>query len=257
MPDDVNASAFSRKLRHPPIVEAVVDTECDLPSGRDLPALEGPARKAFQDSYPELKKQVIHEQEIRAKADAEPEVSLRHGLSAYQFVQAGARQLVQVRRLGFSFNRLAPYSSLDEYLPEIKRCWTLYRSFAAPTRVRLVRLRYINRVLLPMTQGEIDLGRYFRSAPRMPSIEGLALGGFVHQYAVEEKLTGNRANLILASQRLEGNSLPIILDNGVEAAESGEPEDWSWMLGVINQLRVLKNDIFFGSVTAECLKLFQ
>ena len=81
-----------------------------------------------------------------------PALSIKHGVQALQFLQDDERQLVQVRVQGFSFNRLAPYTSLDDYLPEIKRTWGLYVDLVKPVQVRQIRVRYINRILLPMTE---------------------------------------------------------------------------------------------------------
>src|SRR3989304_10149994 len=135
-------NASTDKLRTPPIVEAVFDVDCDLPPGFDLVALEGPTRAKFGDQYPKLQTQFIQEFEIRADADATPNMSTRRAVQAFQCRQEDEKQLVQVRAQGFSFNRLAPYSSLDDYLPEIERTWRLYIELAKPVQIRLIRLRY-------------------------------------------------------------------------------------------------------------------
>ena len=46
-------------------------------------------------------------------------MSVRGALAAFQFLQTDEKQLVQVRALGFSFNRLAPYTGFDELLAEV------------------------------------------------------------------------------------------------------------------------------------------
>ena len=73
-------------------------------------------------------------------------MSVRRGIQALQFLHADEKQLVQVRAQGFSFNRLAPYTSLDDYLPEIERTWHLFVGLASPVQIRVVQLRYINRI---------------------------------------------------------------------------------------------------------------
>lgn len=67
-----------------------------------------------------------------------------------QFLKNDEKQLVQIRPQGYSFNRLAPYGGFDEYLPEIERAWRLFVDIVMPLQVKLIRLRYINRFLLPM-----------------------------------------------------------------------------------------------------------
>jgi hypothetical protein len=55
------ANAPIPKRRNPPIVEAVVDIDCDLPPGFDLAALEATSRTALQDQYPKFRTQVTQE----------------------------------------------------------------------------------------------------------------------------------------------------------------------------------------------------
>lgn len=245
------------KLPVPPIVEAVLDIECDLPPGQQLATLEEPARKALSDRYPKFRPQVFQEHLIEAKPEAPPKVSIRQGLQALQFLQDDEKQLVQVRVQGYSFNRLAPYTSLDDYLPEIELTWRTYVDLAKPVQIRLIRLRYINRILLPTVAGRVQLDDYFNIAPRLPEEEKLTLIGFLNQHTAEEIETGNQVNIILTAQSPEGEKLPVIFDNAVTAPRSGEPDDWTWISAEIKVLRGLKNRIFKSALTKTCLDLFQ
>lgn len=251
----MNESQF--KLLNPPIVEAVLDVECDLPPGQKLAALEGPALERLRDRYPKFHTQFVQEHQIAATPGGPPEVSVRHGVQAFQFLQDDEKQLVQVRVQGFSFNRLSPYTSLDDYLPEIERVWRLYAGLAAPVQVRLIRLRYINRILLPFTGGSINLDDFFKVGPRLPDEENLTFTGFFNQHTAVEVQTGHQINIVLTSQPPQGDKLPVIFDNCVTATETGEPENWEWILTKIQSLRDLKNRIFKNTLTEICLNLFQ
>src|SRR4051794_5849007 len=112
-------------LAKAPIIEAVIDIDCDMPPGLDLKVLESPARERFQDQYPGLRTQFIQEHRIQVAPDVSvsPEMSVRQAIQAFQFVSQDEKQLVQLRTAGFSFNRLAPYKSLNDYIPEIQRTW--------------------------------------------------------------------------------------------------------------------------------------
>ena len=97
------------KLQKAPIIEAVLDIDCDLPPGQQLSSLEGPARDAYRGRYPKLRTQFHQEHQIEALPDGPPKMFIgRHGVQAFQFVRDDEKQLVQVRLQGFSFNRLAP-----------------------------------------------------------------------------------------------------------------------------------------------------
>jgi len=254
---DTAMSNTAFNLKKPPIVEAVLDIECDLPPGQQVETLEGPARERFRDRYPKFRTQFVQELQLEAKPGELPKHSARHGIQGLQFLQADEKQLVQVRTQGFSFNRLAPYTRLDDYLPEIERAWHLYVDLASPVQIRSIRLRYINRIMLPLKGKSVDLDRYFRIGPRLPDEEALTISGFLSQQAMVETKTSNQVNLVLTAQMPEGENLPIILDNCVLAPGPGSPESWPWIHEKIEQLRVLKNHTFRRAVTEECLSLFQ
>lgn len=245
-------------LLTPPIVEAVLDIECDLPPGQQLAALEGSAQECFREHYPKFRTKWIQEHLIAATPGGPPEVSVRHhGVEAFQFLQDDEKQLVQVRAQGFSFNRLAPYTSLDDYIPTIKEAWRVYSGLATPVQIRLIRLRYINRILLPFREGRVNLDNFFTVGPRLPDEKNLVFTSFFNQHTAVELQTGHQVNIVLTSQPPQGDQLPVIFDNCVAASEPGEPENWDWILTTIRSLRDLKNRIFKKSLTEQCLKLFQ
>jgi uncharacterized protein (TIGR04255 family) len=251
----MNTSNF--KLLHPPIVEAVLDVDCDMSPTFDLAVLEKASRDAFRDQYPKFRTQFLEEHQFEKRVDQPIQVFARRRLQAFQFLQEDERQLVQVRMQGFSFNRLAPYTSLDDYLPEIERVWGLFVRIASPVQIRVVRLRYINRILLPLINGRVELEDYLKVGPRLPDEDRLRFAGFLNQYTVMEADTGHLVNVILTSQPPENDRLPIIFDIGVVSAETAEPENWAWLLAKTQSLRHLKNRIFRKTLTEQCLKLFQ
>jgi uncharacterized protein (TIGR04255 family) len=164
---------------------------------------------------------------------------------------------VQVRTQGFSFNRLAPYSTLDDYLPEIERTWRLYVEVATPVVTRLVRLRYINRIPLPMEGGKIELDEFLTIGPRLANEPKLNLTGFLVQQTAVETDSGHQVSLVLTAQAPDSGKLPVILDIGVASPLRTEPADWSAIRQTVDSLRRLKNQIFMNTLTDRCIQLFQ
>lgn len=245
------------KLKNPPIVEAVFDVDCDLPPSFDIAALEGPSRERFGDEYPKSRPQFIHEYKIEANVDSSLNASSRPAIQAFQFLHNDGRQLVQVRVQGFSFNRLAPYSGLDDYLPEIERTWRIYVDLVSPVQIRAIRLRYINRILLPMTSNTLNLDEFLKIGPRLPDEDNLKLTGFLIQQAAIEDNTKHNVNLVLTDQAPANEKLPVILDITVTSPAIVEPTDWPTMRRSIESLRNLKNRVFSNMLTPKCIELFQ
>ncbi len=246
------------KLRNAPIVEAVLDIDCDMPPSFDLKKLEASAREKLCKPYPKLRTVMVHEHELKAQSDSPPEASvLRYGVEAFQFIQDDEKQLVQIRRQGFSFNRLTPYESLDDYLQEIERTWRIFFELASPVQIRIVRLRYINRFLLPLKDGSVELDDYLKIAPHLPDEKQLGFAGFLNQHTAIELNSGNEVRIILASQDPEPEVVPIVLDITAASAKKLAPGNWPDILATIQSLRELKNRVFKDSLTDKCLRLFQ
>lgn len=251
----MNTSALH--LAKPPIVEAVVDFDCDHSPGQELLSLEAEARSVFRDTYPKFRRRYAQEFKIEARGDDPPDTSSRYGLEAFQFLKRENEQLVQVRDKGFSFNRLTPYEGFDRYLPEIERTWQLYLNLAVPTKVSVLRLRYINRIEVPAEGGRVGLDAYFKAGTQLPSVAGARFTGFLSQYSAMEPETGNRAKIFMTAQDIVDDKLPVILDIRVSREISTEPGNWDVVLPTLLSLRMLKNRIFTDMITEQCQALYR
>ena len=245
------------KLARAPIVEAVIDIRCDMPPAFDLATLETPASDIFRAQYPKMQKQLIEKHSFVKKGDEPPMISETRGIQAFQFLKDDGNQLVQVRAEGFSFNRLAPYTSLDEYLPEIERTWRLFIGLAAPVQIREIRMRYINRLPLPTVDGRVEFNDYLKIGPRLPDENKLHFIGFFNQHVAVDVDTGNQVTIILTMQPPEKNIVPLIFDIDTVCRGNAESNDWAWIMSKIVTLRSLKNKVFKNTLTPQCLSLFQ
>ncbi len=239
-----------------PIIEAVVDIDCDLPTGLDHQALRESAEEALRLRYPKFRQQLIQHHEITNNGDGSPEMKVNQRFGAMQFLAEDERQLVQFRPNGYSFNRLAPYGSLDDYFPEIQATWRTFLALAKPVVVRKVGIRMINRILLPMADGGLVFGHFLRVPPRLPET-GLPLcfQGFLDQQAALDLETGNHANIVKTTELPQGDKLPLILDIEVFHPCEVSPAAWPEIRGRLDSLRCLKNRIFRNTLTQECLNL--
>jgi len=244
-------------LANPPIIEAVVDIHCDLPPSIVPAEIYERAKELFRDAYPKARRQVIEQIELRKEARKPVEHSIREQIGALQFRTEDEKQLVQIRPEGYSFNRLAPYGSLDDYLPEIERTWTIFRELTEPVQIRRVGLRFINRILLPMVEGRVKLNEYLRISRPLLDEDTLEFAGFVNQHSANETSTGNRVNMTLVAQPPEGDRLPVIFDINAFNLEPRAPDDWEGIRETISSLRRLKNRVFKRTLTKQCLNLFR
>ncbi len=250
----------SFQLERAPIVEAILDIHCDLPPKINRGSFQSAAQRVFADSYPEFRTAFLAQHELAIEPGKQPRAAVHQSVRGFQALSRDKKQIVQSRFDGYSFNRLAPYTSLDDYLPEMKRCWEVYRNFAEPVVVRRLGLRYINRVLLPLTNGRVEIDQYIRSGPTLPPPSNgmkLTLSGFMHHHQVTESVTGNQANIILAAQPTENDKLPVVLDIEAFRQVKMSPMDWTAFVPIIASLRTLKNQLFRFTLTETCLTYLQ
>ncbi len=244
-------------LSNPPIIEAVLDIDCDLPPGQELLSLEANARAIFEDDYPHLQRRSAQRFEIEARDEGPPATSSHYGVEAFLFLKSENEQIVQVRDKGFSFNRLTPYEGFDQYLPEIERTWRLYSELARPTKVSALRLRYINRIEVPAEGGRVGLDVYFRAGTQLPSVTGTRFAGFLNQYSLVEQETGHNVKIVLTAQDIVDDKLVVVLDIRVASETSVEPENWDAIQSTLLALRMLKNRVFNDMITEQCQALYQ
>jgi len=241
-----------------PIIEAVLDVDCDLPPGKEIATLEAAAHERLRPQYPKVRRVFVQTHQIETPPGGPPKLKLHQAVHGLQFLSEDEKQLVQFRAQGFSFNRLAPYTSLDAYLPEIERAWQIFRAVAAPVQIRSVRLRYINRILLPVPEKlPLKLEEYLKVCPRLPDEEKLTFTGFLNQHTAIENGTGNQVHIVLTNQPPDNHLLPLILDITAENTALGEVESWPCLLARIQALRGLKNRVFRNTLTEKCLNQFQ
>ena len=71
-------------LVNPPIVEAVLDLDCDLPPSLDFASLQDAVKNTYRDRYPTFRQLFFQEAKIEPKSDAPAEMSVRRGIQAFQ-----------------------------------------------------------------------------------------------------------------------------------------------------------------------------
>lgn len=245
-------------LDNAPIIEAVLDIDCDLPPNLNRAQLKEAAKDALSADYPRVQEQHFQQHVVEFAAGVPKPPTVTHGIAGLQFFAADGLQLVQFRPNGYSFNRLAPYTSLDDYLPEIERTWRIFVELTRPEQVRKVGLRMINRLPLPLRDGSLDFAEWLEQPPRPPEPEGSDIGilGFLDQQLAVDRGTGQQFNVIKTSQAPENGCLPVILDIDAFHASSQPVPEWAELRERIESLRSLKNRVFRASLTPQCLLLF-
>jgi uncharacterized protein (TIGR04255 family) len=243
-------------LPRAPIVEAVIQIDARPEISWD----EKNISECLKPKLPDYEKivsynRITQEVKIAPHSPQTSEQSLRwHGLACQSKDET---QKAQFNRDGFVFSRLQPYQNWDNFFTEAIRLWKIYSDTARPVEMQRIGLRFINRIQLPPK--EVNFEKYIQPYPEPPFGLELPFLSFFHHDTLAVPGYPYAINVIRTTQpatnpQIEGIGLIIDIDAFTTQPleiKAGALEDR------LGELRWLKNKTFFGSVTAEAMKLFQ
>jgi uncharacterized protein (TIGR04255 family) len=244
-------------LPNAPIVEAALGIQARAESPWEAPTVSQKI-KATLPEYPKIASHNQIVQEIKLRPKKAPETTTQDlGWNGLRIQSEVKPHIAQFNRDGFLFSRLHPYETWESFLAEAQRLWQLYVDIARPTQVQQISLRYINRIDLPPKDMEFE--DYIQPAPQAPQNMNVPFYGFFHQDILAVPGHDYSINIIRTIQHPEDpttHGLGLILDItvmtiqpfalGPEALEKRLPE-----------MRWLKNEVFYGSITEKALKSFK
>lgn len=238
-------------LRNAPIVEAVIDF-------RVLQA-EGSASDVFADlggvigdGYRE--RSVIQSIQGRFGLDRGQVVNQTTLNPAIGWQYRADTFVAQFRIDGFTFSKLKPYTTWEEVSLEAFRLWDVYKRLAKPEQVARIAVRYINRLMLP---APVELGQYLEAPPLLPAPIPQTIRGFLSRLVVTDTDRNASATIVQALEEasLDPSMIPLLLDIDAYEEVVLAPDDPT-MPALFEQLRALKNEIFYASITERTVEIY-
>jgi uncharacterized protein (TIGR04255 family) len=237
--------ATPRTLTRPPITEALVDLRASVSQPQEV--FEEFARE-LADEFPTREEKRGMKAELRVEnGKLIPPVAEDLGFQGLKVANRDGTLLVQVGPEGFTVNNLKSYVGGERLLLESLALWSRYQSRLKPTSVTRIALRYINQLELPFREGD-EFDRFLTAAPELPDGSPQQVSSFLGRTVVQDRETSATA---VVTQRLdaipgEGGVRPRILID-VDVFRIGDfSTSADELRGVLERLRVLKNNIFFS-----------
>ncbi len=242
-------------LAKPPITEALIDLRVEEAVGIRQDQLDA-IRRRVGASYPHATEQFRFHASVEAGPGRAPEARAQDlGLQGWILASEDKAQLAQFRSDGFTFNRLRPYTSWEQIFPEALRLWGIYSEVMRPSAVARIAVRYINHVRLDGMN--VSLSDYLRTPLPMPDGVNLPVTSFLTSIVLAGADPGFSVRV---TQSLEPPHQPpdllLLLDLDASANGRWLPEDQT-VAQVLNKLRVMKNEAFFGSLTVEAIARYR
>jgi uncharacterized protein (TIGR04255 family) len=174
----------------------------------------------------------------------------------FLFKSVDRTKVVQVSETGFTFNKLRPYERWSTFRDEARHLWLEYIETVGPVSVSRTALRYINRIELPLPFG--DFKEFILTVPEVAPGISQALEQFFMRLEIPYPDISAFANVTLTMDRSAPiiDKLPLIFDIDVFRQTEFDPlseEIWQ----SLEELRTLKNQIFFSSLTDKVKELFR
>ncbi len=178
---------------------------------------------------------------------------MRQGWLGVRATESDGLQIAQFKADGFSFSRLAPYESWDQFRTEALRLWEIHRSLSESTEIARIGVRFINRLEVPIDG--LEFGDYFRGFPDnpgdLPTAEFLyqdSMGVPGHPYIVK------LARTFQLPQADNATTLSLLLDIDAFCPEPC-PVEVCRMEERLADLHWLNNRVFFDTLTKKALEL--
>jgi uncharacterized protein (TIGR04255 family) len=162
------------------------------------------------------------------------------------------RFIADFTRDHFSLSRLAPYQEWTSFRDEALRLWQIHAGLAEPAEVQRLGVRFINRLAVPVAN--LDFGDYFEGLGVAPG--SLATAGFLYQDALAVPGHPYVVNTLRTVQQPQNAAAAIGLLLDIDAI-CPEPTQTlrTKIQDRLDDLRWLKNHVFFSAMTSKALDL--
>jgi uncharacterized protein (TIGR04255 family) len=242
-----------RILRHPPIVEGLLDIQFDALTSDRLSEIETLGQQ-FPD-YPTKNPRMSVIGNVQLAAGTS-EGSFTHNIIGYQFWNTTRTRVVQVRLDGITISLLAPYTKFEDLQHEAQRVWSVFTAAIGRPKIKRLGVRYINRLELPLPLESFN--QFLNTVPELAPGIPQGLSHYSMRLTIPDTETASTA---IVTQVMEGHhedaaSLPLLFDIDVfHALDDDVPDEMLW--SIVAELRQYKNRIFFNSITPELERMLQ
>ena len=243
-------------LTNAPITEALVDINANFSPNIDLELLEKMTNETeTKTEYPDKKTRFSWSGSFKIDPKKMPRLQeTKGGPDGYILTSKDKLNMLQVRLNGFSFHRLKPYKNWNEFHGNAKRLWKKYAAITSPDIITRIAIRYVNRIEVP--GDKLNLKDYLKTAPDVASDLPQDISSFLVRIVIPfSKMSANAIISVTKDKYEEINNItPLIFDIDVYKERDIDPSsDEIWQH--LRDLRNIKNEIFFKSITSKTMEI--
>lgn len=240
-------------FRNPPIVEAILAFEYSYLD--DLITSANNFYEVIRKSYPDREELNIPLAATLTRS-GQSLGTPKTKPSGFRFTSPDGLQAVQVTRRSLSIHRLQPYIDWEHFAAISQDIWREFVSYFGPDYITEIRLRYLNRLDIPLPFNE--LSDYVTMCPKIPADIEVGFSGYLLRLTLADASIPARATVTqrAAVAPVDQGTLPVVFD--IDVFREGEFELSDKVIwNAIGSLRDYKNRLFFGSITESARELFR
>jgi uncharacterized protein (TIGR04255 family) len=239
-------------LRNAPIVEAVIDFRVLRKEGAS-PDRFAALQSAIGSRYSQADLMQSVEAQFTINQEKGPISSAVAAPIGWRY--RGGSMVAQFRVDGFTFSKLDPYTTWEDVFSEALRLWAIYVRLAEPSEIVRIAVRYINRLQVPLPARISD---YLEAPPVLPLPIPQQLRQFLSRFAIDDVTRNASAVIVQASEPLIGPpAIVLLIDIDAFMENLAVAPDYPRLAEMFLQLRDLKNEIFFASITEKTAEIYE
>lgn len=248
-----------------PIIEAIIEIRANS-KGEDwnhIEEIEG-FTPHLESLYPNQDLRFTYKSELNVGV-AGPTTGLSSEIDAIRYKSEDGKDLVLLLKDGIVISRLALYEGWDDLQDKWKKSWSTYCKVKKPKQISRLGVRFINKIDIP-SDGLIDLREYFTSESFLPIASEKKFYSVSHTCLFERDSKTSGGSVICRYQARSDESntdsthASFIIDIDVYKPEPfGSQSDFQQLqlVEVLSELRDIKNEIFFESLTDKCKEMYK
>jgi uncharacterized protein (TIGR04255 family) len=175
--------------------------------------------------------------------------------AGFRLFSADRLQVVQLTRTALTYHRLRPYIDWSHFRAGAIPVWQAFSAVFSPEYVAGLRLRYLNRIEVPLPFRDLD--EYLTMLPRIPKPVDTGFTGYLMRVTLWDPRLTAFAHVTQIAE-LESNlpMLPVVFDIDVRRNDETAPDERT-LWNVVEGLREYKNRIFLSGITDATRGLFR
>ena len=236
-------------LASPPIVEGLIDIRVEPIGDTSVDRLKA-AADTLAPEYPSRHELRRFSGQFNLGLEASASIDIQEN-STVGFGMQSADELwvTQLRLDGLTVSRARPYTSWQDLRTTAERLWSIFHSNTQYSKISRLAVRFVNSIPLP--PGE-RIDRTLKLALLWPQPLPQSVAEFLVRVVVPFE---EQQCIALTTLSTQNGSSTCVLDIDVFSERTnGFAEDEMW--NVLDQLRDVKNRIFFESMTARAIEEF-